>query len=321
MSKYSTIADKLKEEIEQGKYSAAGKLPTEYELVTRFNVSRQTVRQAILSLKADGVVYQVQGSGTYISKDTSPARKVTGSSFKNIFVICTYISEYIFPSIIRGIESTLNGTGYRFNLAATGNKVDLERKILSDVIKLQECDGIIVEGSKTGLPNPNIGLYRKLEEIGIPVVFLHCAYQELENAIVVRQGLLRYAGFSEGLLGSGLGLESTDVRWYTTEDVLDLGMHIDDSIIRLIQNSAIDGVVCYNDLVASALIRDLTRLGLKVPRIVSFDDSYLCTSSAVPFVSLGHRKEELGVLAAQKIRNMVEGRRESSVFLPWITGR
>ncbi|MBR4477203.1 MAG: GntR family transcriptional regulator, partial [Spirochaetales bacterium] len=129
MSKYSTIADKLKEEIEQGKYSAAGKLPTEYELVTRFNVSRQTVRQAILSLKADGVVYQVQGSGTYISKDTSPARKVTGSSFKNIFVICTYISEYIFPSIIRGIESTLNGTGYRFNLAATGNKVDLERKI------------------------------------------------------------------------------------------------------------------------------------------------------------------------------------------------
>ena len=352
MSKYSTIADKLKEEIEQGKYSAAGKLPTEYELVTRFNVSRQTVRQAILSLKADGVVYQVQGSGTYISKDNSPARKVSGSSFKNIFVICTYISEYIFPSIIRGIESTLNGTGYRFNLAATGNKVDLERKILSDVIKLQECDGIIVEGSKTGLPNPNIGLYRKLEEIGIPVVFLHCAYQELENAIVVgmddrqggriaaeslvgsgcrkmlgifksddRQGLLRYAGFSEGILGSGLGLESTDVRWYTTEDVLDLGMHIDDSIIRLIQNSAIDGVVCYNDLVASALIRDLTRLGLKVPRIVSFDDSYLCTSSAVPFVSLGHRKEELGVLAAQKIRNMVEGRRESSVFLPWITGR
>ena len=106
MSKYSTIADKLKEEIEQGKYSAAGKLPTEYELVTRFNVSRQTVRQAILSLKADGVVYQVQGSGTYISKDTSPARKVTGSSFKNIFVICTYISEYIFPSIIR-IDETV----------------------------------------------------------------------------------------------------------------------------------------------------------------------------------------------------------------------
>ena len=158
MSKYSAIADKLKEEISLGMYSAAGKLPTEYELVTRFNVSRQTVRQAISSLKADGVVYQVQGSGTYVSKPTSSGRKTVESAFKNIFVICTYISEYIFPSIIRGIDSTLGGTGYRFNLAATGNKVDVERKMLSDVIKLQECDGLIVEGSKTGFPNPNISL-------------------------------------------------------------------------------------------------------------------------------------------------------------------
>ncbi|MBO4717627.1 MAG: substrate-binding domain-containing protein, partial [Spirochaetales bacterium] len=85
-----------------------------------------------------------------------------------------------------------------------------------------------------------------------------------------------------------------------------------------IQNSSIDGVVCYNDQVATALIRDLTRLGLKVPKIISFDYSYLCSSSTVPFESLGHRKEELGVLAAQKIRNMAEGKRESSVYLDWI---
>ena len=349
MSKYSAIADKLKEEISLGMYSGTGKLPTEYELVTRFNVSRQTVRQAISSLKADGVVYQVQGSGTYVSKPSSPGRKNVESAFKNIFVICTYISEYIFPSIIRGIDSTLGGTGYRFNIAATGNKVDVERKILSDVIKLQECDGLIVEGSKTGFPNPNISLYNAIDNLGIPVVFLHCAYQELPDSVVVgmddrqggriaaeklvnagcrkmlgifksddRQGLLRYAGFSEGIIESGLGLDSTEVRWYTTEDALDLGMRIDESIIRLIQNSKIEGVVCYNDQVASALIRDLTKQGLKIPKIVSFDYSYLCSSSSVPFESLGHRKEELGVIAAQKIRNMAEGRKETSVLLDWI---
>ena len=82
--------------------------------------------------------------------------------------------------------------------------------------------------------------------------------------------------------------------------------------------SDIDGVVCYNDQVAVALIRDLTRRGLPIPKIASFDDSYLCNSSPIHFESLGHRKEELGVIAATKIRNMVEGKKETSVFLDWI---
>lgn len=349
MSKYSVIADKLREEIKGGVYTKSGKLPTEYELVNRFKVSRQTIRQAISSLKADGVVYQIQGSGTFIAKDPPAERRGPESAFRNIFVICTYISEYIFPSIVRGIESTLNGTGYRLHIAATGNKVDLERKILNDVIKLQECDGIIVEGSKTGFPNPNINLYRQIEEMGIPVVFLHCSYQELPDSVVVgmddrkggeiaaeklvdagckkmmgifksddRQGLLRYAGFSEGILKAGLGLDNLEVRWYTTEDIIDHGFSIDESMIDVLVKNRIDGVVCYNDQVATALIRDLTRKGIAVPRLISFDDSYLSKNSLVAFESLGHRKEELGVLAATKIRNMVEGKEEKSVFLDWI---
>ena len=347
MSKYSEIADKLREEIKAGAYEKSGKLPTEYELVTRFNVSRQTVRQAISSLKAEGAVYQIQGSGTFVSKEVPADRRVE-SAFRNIFVICTYISEYIFPSIVRGIESTLNGTGYRIHIAATGNKVDLERKILNDVIKLQECDGIIVEGSKTGFPNPNINLYKQIEEMGIPVVFLHCSYQELPDSVVVgmddreggriaakklveagckkmlgifksddRQGLMRYAGFSEGILEAGLSLDSIELRWYTTEDTANHGQSVLNAMENLLR-SDIDGVVCYNDQVAVALIRDLTRRGLPIPKIVSFDDSYLCNSSPIRFESLGHRKEELGVIAATKIRNMVEGKKETSVFLDWI---
>jgi GntR family transcriptional regulator of arabinose operon len=349
MSKYSVIADKLMDEIAHGRFSDSGKLPTEFELVDMYGVSRQTIRQAISVLKSEGIVYQVQGSGTYISRSSTVARRGVESLFKNIFIICTYISEYIFPSIIRGIESTLGGTNYRFNLGATGNKVDLERKILTDVLKMKEVDGIILEGSKTGFPNPNIGLYMKLQELGIPVLFLHCAYQELADSVVVgmddkaggkiaakrlvgegcrkimgifksddRQGLLRYAGFTEGLLESGIGLSSSEVRWYTTEDIADRGMSLDRNMIEIILNTGIDGIVCYNDQVASMIVRDFTRNGFPLPKLMSFDDSYLCRNSAVPFESLGHRKEELGVIAAHKIRNMVEGKKETSVFLDWI---
>ncbi len=348
MSKYSDIADILKDEISKGEYASSGKLPTENELSLRFGVSRQTIRQAIASLKTDGAVYQVQGSGTYVSSEENRQSRVR-SAFRNVFIICTYISEYIFPSIVRGIESTLNGTGYRFSLAATGNKVDLERKILKDVIKLGECDGLIVEGSKTGLPNPNIALYQEIERLGIPVVFLHCSYQELPGSVVVgmddkaggriavdklidsgcrrilgvfksddRQGLLRYAGFSEGIIESGLGLDNADVRWYTTEDAQDNGMKIDSVLLSLIGKSGYDGIVCYNDMIATALIRDLSLAGYRVPRIVSFDDSYLAHANPIKFESLGHRKEELGILAANKIKNMIDGKKETSQFLSWI---
>ena len=128
---------------------------------------------------------------------------------------------------------------------------------------------------------------------------------------------MRYAGFSEGILGSGLSLDSIELRWYTTEDTANHGQGVLNAMENLLR-SDIDGVVCYNDQVAVALIRDLTRRGLPIPKIVSFDDSYLCNSSPIRFESLGHRKEELGVIAATKIRNMVEGKKETSVFLDWI---
>ena len=49
-----------------------------------------------------------------------------------------------------------------------------------------------MEGTKTGLPNPNISLYRKIKEMGIPIVFVHCAYPELDSSVVV--GMKDYEG-------------------------------------------------------------------------------------------------------------------------------
>ena len=42
-----------------------------------------------------------------------------------------------------------------------------------------------MEGTKTGLPNPNIGLYRELMEKGIPMVFMHGNYEALPGTLSV----------------------------------------------------------------------------------------------------------------------------------------
>ena len=349
VSKYSEIADIIRSEISKGLYSSTGKLPTEFELSQRFGVSRQTIRQAIASLKNDGDVYQIQGSGTYVSVEEKARQIRAKSAFKNVFILCTYISEYIFPSIVRGITSTLTGGGYRVNIAETVDNVEVERKMLMTIFQKGECDGLIVEGTKTSFPNPNVSLYQELERRGVPIVFLHCAYPELSNAVVVgmddreggriaarrlinsgcrkifglfkaddRQGPLRYAGFADEVIESGLGLENSDVRWYTTEDMIDYGMSLSQDVVESLAQKNFDGIVCYNDMVATIIVRDFSRYGVAIPKLESFDGSLLGKTSPIRFESLGHRKEELGILAAKKMMNMLDGRKEHSEFLPWI---
>lgn len=64
--KYKEIADLMESSILNDEYAENAKLPTEEELMQRFEVSRNTVRKAISLLADRGYVYQVQGSGIFI---------------------------------------------------------------------------------------------------------------------------------------------------------------------------------------------------------------------------------------------------------------
>lgn len=55
----------------------------------------------------------------------------------------------------------------------------------SKICSTNPVGGLIIEGSKTALPNPNLDLYEKLDRAGIPVVFLHGSYRALPNALCV----------------------------------------------------------------------------------------------------------------------------------------
>ncbi|MCW8926222.1 MAG: FadR family transcriptional regulator [Xanthomonadales bacterium] len=54
--------------IESGEYPAGGRLPPERELAERFNVSRPTIREAIIALETLGRVTVKTGSGVYVQQ-------------------------------------------------------------------------------------------------------------------------------------------------------------------------------------------------------------------------------------------------------------
>lgn len=66
---YQMIISQVKNAIIQGKLKVGDQLPTEREMVTLFNVSRSSVREALKGLEIMGVVESRQGGGYYVVND------------------------------------------------------------------------------------------------------------------------------------------------------------------------------------------------------------------------------------------------------------
>ncbi|MDP4190884.1 MAG: GntR family transcriptional regulator [Bacteroidota bacterium] len=65
---YYQLKEILKEEIDLGKYKPGDQIPSENELATILNISRNTAKEAIATLVSEGILYRIQGKGTFVSE-------------------------------------------------------------------------------------------------------------------------------------------------------------------------------------------------------------------------------------------------------------
>ncbi len=72
---YRELAEALRADIEAGVYAIGQKMPSENVLQSRYSVSRHTVREALQILFNDGLIYKVQGSGTYVGGHRQDSRE------------------------------------------------------------------------------------------------------------------------------------------------------------------------------------------------------------------------------------------------------
>lgn len=330
---YRAVIDWIRKEIANGHLKNGDRLPSEKELCDQFALSRQTIRHATGELEKEGLLTRVRGSGTYVGSAGLPPRTAKN---KNIAVVSTYVDSYIFPPTIRGIESVLARAGYSVQLSFTDDLVTREKMILENLLEKDSIDGLIIEPSKSALPNPNLDLYRRLLKKNIPILFFNAEYRELElpcvrmddvqaarsaTDILIQaghrklfailhledeQGRLRYQGFCQAILEAGL---STDEQGFFWLDNIGFRKLYDtaDALFERLQGHT--GVLCYNDEVAFRLIQLALRRGLRVPEdfsVVSIDNSNLADICPVPFTSCDHPKEQLGIRAAENLLRMIE---------------
>ncbi|MBU2702743.1 GntR family transcriptional regulator of arabinose operon [Sporomusaceae bacterium BoRhaA] len=331
--KYLKVVHAIKKQIADNALCIGDRLQSENELSHFFGLSRQTVRQATSILESEGILERRRGSGTYVAS----ARIVPHAATMNIGVITTYLDDYIFPSVIQGIDRILTQNGYSMQLSITYNKVENETKILEALLE-RGVDGLIIEPTKSGLPNLNMDLYKQIKRQGIPCVFIHACYQEMsfpyvamddfmcgkaaadylvqknhsQIAAVLKsddmQGHLRYAGYASELKKNKLLLREERIVWFTTEDLdIEFAEHFEQQVFKRLENCT--AVVCYNDQIALRVMKVLVKNHKRIPldvSVISFDNSNLATMGPVGLTTFSHPKEELGKVAAENLMKLIK---------------
>ncbi|MFC7681420.1 GntR family transcriptional regulator [Paenibacillus sp. GCM10028914] len=332
--KYMQLKQELLSWLESGKLHPGAQFPSENEISEQFGLSRQTVRQTFGELEKDGWLERIQGKGTFAR---NPQRRES-EQVKTIGIITTYISDYIFPHIVRGAESELRSRGYRLLLSSTDNTKMKEMEALQ-LMTSQPLSGLIIEPTRSAEGNLNLRYFLDLQEKGIPYLMINEKYRELECPCLKvddekggykatsylldaghrsiagffktddLQGVGRLKGFLAAHKERGIPAASSRVITYVTEQKRDIPYR---EAVKLLSGPAEErptAFVCYNDELALLLMEAVTQCGLRVPEDVSligFDNSSLAEASGTKLTTLTHPKLEMGIDAARQLIDMIE---------------
>jgi GntR family transcriptional regulator of arabinose operon len=349
--KYLGIVNWAKDVIKEKHLAAGDKFFSETELCGIHQVSRQTVRQALAYMEHEGILCRRQGSGTFIQ---SASAVTTEKNSKLVGIVSTYFSDYIFPSIVTGIEHVLKKNNVSMQLMTTSNQVAEEAHALEKMLA-QNVGGLIVEPSKSALPNPNMALYNEIRERDIPLIFFNAKYAWSGNALVAMddfaagqiatehlislghrkisgifvfdnmQGHERYQGFMKSLIQHNIPMPEKRVLWFQAAEQSALFADTGAGLSSLLDDST--AVVCYNDSLAVDLMGFCKSQGRSVPSdlsVMGIDDSNLARICEIPLTSVQHPKQQLGETAATILLEMMANpayKAKDTLFIPKLIKR
>ena len=146
---YVRIYNELYDEVTSGKYEPNEQLPPEVKLAEKYEVSRNTLRQALAVLCEEGLIYNVQGKGNFISPSYKPVNQEMGK-LDNIALSaakteCQKVeTQYSFSPPAKTVQEKLGLSAYDITLSTNSiyqieetpialSYVEIASKVLSEL--------------------------------------------------------------------------------------------------------------------------------------------------------------------------------------------
>lgn len=332
--KHQVVADYLRIIIDQNKFSSNTKLPSEIFLTKKFSVCRETVRLSIKQLEEEGLVYSVKGSGTFYNKEK--ALSLDGSKCEKKYRIALIVQGQdrgANSSLVKAVKETLKIKDVDIRLFYTDNKISNERKCLTSC--KSGFDGIIIDGVKASIANPNLDVYASLYNKNVPLLFYNNYYAAtdypkiiiddvacadlLVKALVDKghkyisgiffydnyQGVMKYQGYVKALLKYNAVFDDKYVKFLISDNV-EKKEYFEKVLWNFLKTiPRCSAIVCCNIMIYEVIKRVLSKHNLNNYSIVCFDYSTSDYKEEGVTCSL-NPGSVMGNLVAETIIEMIE---------------
>ncbi|MDQ7786045.1 MAG: GntR family transcriptional regulator [Thermodesulfovibrionales bacterium] len=136
---YYQLYEIFKNKIEKSEWVLGAQIPTEEELCKTFNVSRVTVRTAVMELVRQGYLKRQQGKGTFISR-TSQAEGLNMQA--HLRELCFEEGIPFSPQVLaRTVMMPLNGLDTLLDISPEKHVIYIKRlwSVQDEPVMVQEC--------------------------------------------------------------------------------------------------------------------------------------------------------------------------------------
>lgn len=332
---YKQIREDIRRKIMNKEVLPGEPLDTEVVLAEKYGVSIITVRNAILDLVNEGLIYRIRGKGTFVDTSFSPVSQRTNE--KLIAFVVPFFNEYV-SSLMEGIERITQVFGYHLVIKNSGDDIHKERNIM-DELRAQRTRGLIVWPVIPYIGAQPTEILRALRKEGFPMVIVDQKLPGFQVSTVTSDNfggaylavihLIERGCRRIGFVTEGPFLSSIRERYDGYRAALDNhNLPYEDELVfkkratenkeqfkLYLETQQVDGLFVYCDSTAIGVKHALDILGYTIPKdlkLVGFDDLESVRHLDVPLTTVAQMGEDIGAFAANSLFRQINGASQSN---------
>ena len=320
--KYLLAQEKIKQAIKHKEI--ADKLPGERMLAKEYGYSYMTIRKAVNNLVDEGILYKLPTKGTYVAdrKKNKKKTKILGY-FLDSSIAAGLTSPY-YSLIFNSLERQASKHGYSLTyFSDIGDSSSLKHMNNVDGVIMscfprieylvhdinQHVPVVVIDNSSSDKTIPSI-IIDNFNGVITSVDYL-CSLGHKRIGFMTglgdsEVGTNRYAGYINGLIHHGLNIDEKLV--YRGDYSFESGAKGVDYFFSLKQPPT--AIMCANDAMAIAAIRQAIQCGVSVPdqlSIIGFDDIPVSSQISPTLATLAAPIDKITELACDMLISLITG--------------